>query len=213
MNTKTINVSAWLRGLGQLVAWMFVAVLTAAFVLENWHKEIFAAMSIAPSPASVHLGRNLEEAVLEPLHNVEAEFSHAHALTTISRPDFYLLQGVEEITGVDSQLLNALYFDESTCGRFKYGQSGEQGGFQFMPATWAEHGIDGDGDGHADPFSTIDAAFSAANYLVELGYHDNPWYAVYRYKGGVKDDWSGRRNPDAKAYANRTFETMARLRG
>ncbi|WP_236568034.1 C40 family peptidase [Nocardiopsis sp. FR6] len=36
---------------------------------------------------------------------------------------------------------------------------------QFIPTTWALHGLDGNGDGIADPHNAFDAAWSAAVYL------------------------------------------------
>lgn len=41
---------------------------------------------------------------------------------------------------------------------------GAQGIAQFMPATWAAHGIDGDRDGRADVWNPADAIASAAKY-------------------------------------------------
>ncbi|WP_209308873.1 lytic transglycosylase domain-containing protein [Blastococcus sp. CT_GayMR16] len=43
------------------------------------------------------------------------------------------------------------------------------GPMQFIPATWRAYGIDGDGNGTADPFNINDAALGAANYLCASG--------------------------------------------
>ena len=40
---------------------------------------------------------------------------------------------------------------------------------QFMPATFAAMGVDGDGDGRADIHNDADSVFSAANYLTQSG--------------------------------------------
>lgn len=45
---------------------------------------------------------------------------------------------------------------------------GAQGLTQFMPGTWAMHGIDGDGDGKADPFNPHDAIASQGKYMCYL---------------------------------------------
>lgn len=45
---------------------------------------------------------------------------------------------------------------------------GAQGISQFMPATWASHGIDSNGDGLADPFDPVDAIWSQGNYMCDL---------------------------------------------
>ncbi|WP_235950725.1 C40 family peptidase [Phycicoccus flavus] len=47
--------------------------------------------------------------------------------------------------------------------------AGAQGLMQFMPATLATYGVDGDGDGRADIRSDADSVFSAANYLTASG--------------------------------------------
>jgi soluble lytic murein transglycosylase-like protein len=41
---------------------------------------------------------------------------------------------------------------------------GAQGIAQFMPATWREHAVDGNGDGRKDPFDPRDAIPAAARY-------------------------------------------------
>lgn len=43
------------------------------------------------------------------------------------------------------------------------------GPMQFIPSTWARSGVDGDGDGRADPQNVYDAAWSAAGYLCNYG--------------------------------------------
>jgi len=86
---------------------------------------------------------------------------------------------------------------------------GAVGHFQFMKATWVGwkyaiddvgnvdpslditslqvirdgggYGVDGDGDGRADPWNLYDATFSAANYLAKNGVNQNMQAAVYQY--------------------------------
>jgi membrane-bound lytic murein transglycosylase B len=43
------------------------------------------------------------------------------------------------------------------------------GPMQFIPSTWASYGVDGNGDGKADPFNIFDAALAAARYLCVAG--------------------------------------------
>lgn len=43
------------------------------------------------------------------------------------------------------------------------------GPMQFIPSTWARFGVDGNGDGVADPFNIFDAAATAADYLCIAG--------------------------------------------
>jgi membrane-bound lytic murein transglycosylase B len=44
-----------------------------------------------------------------------------------------------------------------------------QGPMQFIPSSWAVWGVDGNGDGQADPQNVFDAALSAADYLCSAG--------------------------------------------
>jgi hypothetical protein len=60
------------------------------------------------------------------------------------------------------------------------------GPMQFIPSSWAIFGVDGDGDGKADPFDIDDAAGSAAEYLCKAGGGDlsseaSQRNAVYSY--------------------------------
>ncbi|TNF23316.1 MAG: lytic murein transglycosylase [Rhodobacteraceae bacterium] len=45
------------------------------------------------------------------------------------------------------------------------GPSGELGHMQFLAGNWLKYGIDGNGDGRADPYDATDALASAANML------------------------------------------------
>ncbi|WP_232550085.1 lytic transglycosylase domain-containing protein [Propioniciclava soli] len=72
-------------------------------------------------------------------------------------------------------LLAGIGMAETNHGRLKATSSaGAQGLMQFMPATFASYGTDGDGDGDADIRNDADSIFSAANYLTASGAHDGP---------------------------------------
>jgi membrane-bound lytic murein transglycosylase B len=43
------------------------------------------------------------------------------------------------------------------------------GPMQFIPSTWTGYGVDGNGDGVADPFNIFDAAAASASYLCAAG--------------------------------------------
>lgn len=58
---------------------------------------------------------------------------------------------------------------------------GAIGWMQFEPATWAAYSVDADRDGNADPYSPIDAIFTAAHYLAVSGVVKNPEQAVFQY--------------------------------
>ncbi len=58
--------------------------------------------------------------------------------------------------------------------------AGGMGQTQFIPDTWLKHGVDGDRDGHRNPWSTGDALASTANYLSNSGWVRGlaPFYEV-----------------------------------
>jgi membrane-bound lytic murein transglycosylase B len=64
---------------------------------------------------------------------------------------------------------------ETAHGRIRATSSaGAQGLMQFMPATWRQYGVDGNGDGRADILNDADSIMSAANYLTASGVHNGP---------------------------------------
>ena len=75
--------------------------------------------------------------------------------------------------GMDWTLLAAVHRTETTFGRgAAVSSAGAQGPMQFMPATWAAYGVDGNGDEVADTDNLEDAVFGAANYLCANGAGD-----------------------------------------
>ena len=48
--------------------------------------------------------------------------------------------------------------------------AGGMGETQFIPETWLKQGVDGDGNGHRNPWATGDALASTANYLSNSGW-------------------------------------------
>ncbi|WP_425039221.1 lytic murein transglycosylase [Primorskyibacter sp. S187A] len=52
----------------------------------------------------------------------------------------------------------------------KGGPSGELGHMQFLAGNWLRYGVDGNGDGRADPYNAVDALASAANMLSRNGW-------------------------------------------
>ena len=67
-------------------------------------------------------------------------------------------------------LLAGIGMEETAHGRnTTTSTAGAQGLMQFIPATWARYGVDGDGDGRADIRGDADSAMSAANYLTASG--------------------------------------------
>ena len=57
---------------------------------------------------------------------------------------------------------------------------------QFMPATWAQYGVDSNRDGRRDPYTASDAIFGAARYLRASGAPDDWYRALFAYNHA---DW------------------------
>ena len=55
------------------------------------------------------------------------------------------------------------------------------GPMQFLPSTWAQYGVDGNGDGEANILDPEDAIPTAASYLVSGGAPDDCYGALYAY--------------------------------
>ena len=68
-------------------------------------------------------------------------------------------------------MLAAQLYSESGWKTTAVSPVNAQGIAQFMPATWATHGIDGNGDGKRDIWDPADAIPSAASYDCELARH------------------------------------------
>ncbi|MDQ5894943.1 MAG: hypothetical protein QG596_1204 [Actinomycetota bacterium] len=64
--------------------------------------------------------------------------------------------------------------------------AGANGWMAFMPASWAEWGVDANGDKIRDPYNPVDAICSAANYLDYFGYEESPYDAIFAYNHA---DW------------------------
>ncbi|MFI9604189.1 NlpC/P60 family protein [Streptomyces sp. NPDC052043] len=69
---------------------------------------------------------------------------------------------------INPALLAAQLYQESGFDPNARSAAEAQGIAQFIPGTWATHGIDGDGDGKADVWNPNDAIPSAASYDCEL---------------------------------------------
>ena len=92
--------------------------------------------------------------------------------------------------GLAWELLAGIGMEETVHGANTKSDAHGVGLMQFLPTTWAEFGVDGDGDGRADITDDADSITSAAHYLVALGariggdgvraalgvYNPNDWY-------------------------------------
>ncbi len=84
--------------------------------------------------------------------------------------------------GIPWQVLAAINEVETDYGRdLSVSSAGAEGWMQFLPAEWAEYGVDANGDGFKDPYNPSDAIFTAARYLRAAGGDQNIRQAVYSY--------------------------------
>jgi murein DD-endopeptidase MepM/ murein hydrolase activator NlpD len=76
---------------------------------------------------------------------------------------------------------------ESDYGRnLAVSSAGALGWMQFMPDTWRQWAVDADGDGHVNPYSPLDAIFTAARYLKASGASRDLPAAIFAYNHA---DW------------------------
>jgi hypothetical protein len=59
--------------------------------------------------------------------------------------------------------------------------AGAGGPMQFIASTWAQYGVDGDGDGRVDRWDPADAVYSTANFLRAAGAPGNYRRAIFAY--------------------------------
>ncbi len=84
--------------------------------------------------------------------------------------------------GIRWEILAAINEIETDYGRnLSVSSAGALGWMQFMPPTWAQYGLDANGDGKADPYNPVDAIFSAARYLKAAGSDTDIRKAIFAY--------------------------------
>jgi uncharacterized protein YkwD len=87
--------------------------------------------------------------------------------------------------GLDAAILAAIGKIETDHGRYDgtcaTSSAGAQGPMQFIPSTWANAGVDGNGDGRKDVCDPADAIPSAANYLQLSGAPQDYHSAILAY--------------------------------
>jgi hypothetical protein len=97
-------------------------------------------------------------------------------------PLYLAASGRYRLGGRGPGILAAIHQVETGFGaNLNVSSAGAVGHMQFLPATWAAYGVDGGGDGRADPYDPADAIFSAANYLRASGAPGNWPAAIFAY--------------------------------
>jgi murein DD-endopeptidase MepM/ murein hydrolase activator NlpD len=136
--------------------------------------------------------------------------SQASAPRPLTLPELQGLWGrAGAAYGIPWYVLGAINKVETNFGRnMGPSSAGAVGWMQFMPDTWLRWGMDGNGDGIADPWNAEDAVFAAARYLAAAGGSADLYRAVFAYNHA---DWYVREVLDlasfyARAGADETFE-------
>lgn len=108
--------------------------------------------------------------VVVPYHSVPAEYKPIY-------------QAAAERFNVDWEVLAAIHSIETSFSTINVMVSsvGAIGHMQFMPATFAAYGVDGNGDGKVSPWTLEDAIYSAANYLAANNYQNDKRKAIWHY--------------------------------
>ncbi|HWD11131.1 MAG TPA: lytic murein transglycosylase, partial [Solirubrobacteraceae bacterium] len=84
--------------------------------------------------------------------------------------------------GIPWQVLAAINEVETDYGRdLSVSSAGAEGWMQFLPSSWAQYGVDANGDGFKDPYNPADAIFAAARYLRAAGGEANIRAGIYAY--------------------------------
>lgn len=134
----------------------------------------------------------------------EFDFKPIKLLPGAKVPEEYisLYKAAGERYGVDWFVLAAIHDIETNFSQINkmISSAGAIGHMQFMPATFAKYGVDGNQDGKKDAWNLEDAIHSAANYLAASGYKNDIRKAIWHYN-------------HAEWYVNDVIETAARIRG
>jgi hypothetical protein len=131
----------------------------------------------APSPSA--LTPALPLALGGSIAGVPAFFIESFQIPPFLLP---IYQAAGTAYGIPWQVLAAINEVETDYGRdLSISSAGAEGWMQFLPAEWAQYGVDANGDGFKDPYNPSDAIFAAARYLRAAGGDTNIRAAVYSY--------------------------------
>ncbi len=131
----------------------------------------------APSPST--LTPSLPLALESSISGVPNFFIESFRIPPFLLP---IYQAAGTAYGIPWQVLAAINEVETDYGRdLSVSSAGAEGWMQFLPSSWAQYGVDANGDGFKDPYNPADAIFAAARYLRAAGGATNVRAAVYSY--------------------------------
>ncbi len=130
-----------------------------------------------PSPST--LTPSLPQALEASISGVPGFFIESFRIPPFLLP---IYQAAGTAYGIPWQVLAAINEVETDYGRdLSVSSAGAEGWMQFLPAEWAQYGVDANGDGFEDPYNPADAIFAAARYLRAAGGATNIRAAVLSY--------------------------------
>jgi murein DD-endopeptidase MepM/ murein hydrolase activator NlpD len=131
--------------------------------------------ALAPSTLTPSLPLDLRG----PLGSASSFFVESFQVPPFLLPIF---QAAGTAYGIPWQVLAAINQVETDYGRdLNLSTAGAEGWMQFLPAEWAQYGVDANGDGFKDPYNPADAIFAAARYLRAAGGDTDIKAAVFSY--------------------------------
>jgi hypothetical protein len=144
---------------------------------ESSSSAVARANKRAPAPSA--LTPPLPLTLGSPISGVSSFFIESFRIPPFLLP---IYQAAGTAYGVPWQVLAAINEVETDYGRdLSVSSAGAEGWMQFLPAEWAQYGVDANGDGFKDPYNPADAIFTAARYLKAAGGDTDIHGAVYSY--------------------------------
>jgi hypothetical protein len=143
---------------------------------EKTNSDLHKAAQLAAQKAELDkLNRELEASLASVSTSAPGAGSSGIGVTASAPADIIALyqRAAKTCPGLPWGVLAGIGQVETNHGQNKnVSSAGAMGPMQFMPATWAIYGVDGDGDGIKDILDQTDAVFGAANYLCHNGAGD-----------------------------------------
>ncbi len=131
------------------------------------------------APAPSDLTPPLPLTLGSPISGVSSFFIESFQVPPFLLP---IYQAAGTAYGIPWQVLAAINQVETDYGRdLSVSSAGAEGWMQFLPAEWAQYGVDANGDGFKDPYNPADAIFTAARYLKAAGGDTDIRAAVFSY--------------------------------
>jgi hypothetical protein len=131
----------------------------------------------APAPSA--LTPPLPLTLGSPISGISGFFIESFQVPPFLLP---IYQAAGTAYGIPWQVLAAINQVETDYGRdLSVSSAGAEGWMQFLPAEWAQYGVDANGDGFKDPYNPADAIFTAARYLKAAGGDTDIRGAVFSY--------------------------------